>query len=64
MRPRSILVFASHLISASVLIAQPEVVPAKVYVVPLREDVDRYLGVFLGRSLEKAEMAGVERVLH
>lgn len=63
MRPHSILVFASHLISVSVLIAQPEVVPAKVYVVPLREDVDRYLGVFLGRSLEKAEMAGVETVI-
>ncbi|MCK5735373.1 MAG: hypothetical protein KAH21_02800, partial [Spirochaetaceae bacterium] len=40
-----------------------EVIPAKVYVIPLREDVDRYLGVFLGRSLETAKKAGAELVI-
>ena len=40
-----------------------EIVPAEVYVIPLREDVDRYLGVFLGRSLEAAEQAGAELVV-
>jgi len=40
-----------------------EVLPAKVYVIPLREDVDRYLGVFLGRSLETAKKAGAELVI-
>ncbi len=37
--------------------------PAKVYVIPLREDVDRYLGVFLGRSMEAAKNAGAEVVI-
>ena len=36
---------------------------ADVYVIPLREDVDRYLGIFLGRSLEHAEEAGAELVI-
>lgn len=40
-----------------------EIIRADVYVIPLREDVDRYLGVFLGRSLEKAEEAGAELVI-
>lgn len=34
-----------------------------VYVIPLRENVDRYLGVFLGRSLEEAEKAGAQTVI-
>ena len=34
-----------------------------VYVIPLREDVDRFLGVFLGRSLEEAEKAGAELII-
>jgi membrane-bound serine protease (ClpP class) len=36
---------------------------SKVYVIPLKEDVDRYLGVFLGRSLETAEKAGAELII-
>ncbi len=43
--------------------AVAEIIPAKVYVIPLREDVDRYLGVFLGRSLEIAEKAGAELII-
>ena len=46
--------------------AQSEADPAadaKVYVIPLREDVDRYLGVFLGRSIETARDAGAEVIL-
>ncbi len=35
----------------------------KVFVIPLREDVDRYLGVFLGRSMQAAEEAGAEVVI-
>ena len=42
---------------------ESEVVPGKVYVIPLRGDVDRYLGVFLGRSLETAKRAGAELVI-
>ena len=44
-------------------VAAAEMTPAKVYVIPLREDVDRYLGVFLGRSLEAAKQAGAETVI-
>ena len=44
-------------------ITESEPVSAPVYVVPLREDVDRYLGVFLGRSLEIAEKAGAELII-
>ena len=40
-----------------------EVIPAEVYVIPLREDVDRYLGVFLGRSLETAKKAEAELII-
>ncbi len=43
--------------------AEDEIIPAKVYVIPLREDVDRYLGVFLGRSLETAKRAGAELLI-
>ena len=43
--------------------ATADIIPAKVYVIPLREDVDRYLGVFLGRSLEAAEKAGAELII-
>jgi len=63
MKLRAILACTFYLISVLVLIAESEVAPAKVYVVPLREDVDRYLGVFLGRSLEEAERAGAEVVI-
>ena len=42
---------------------QPDAQAASVYVIPLREDVDRYLGIFLGRSLEKAQQAGAELVI-
>ncbi|OQX28947.1 MAG: hypothetical protein B0D92_06300 [Spirochaeta sp. LUC14_002_19_P3] len=35
----------------------------KVHVIPLREDVDRYLGIFLGRALEAAREAGAETVI-
>jgi len=63
MRPHLLLLGVSHLLTISALIAQPEVTPAKVYVIPLRENVDRYLGVFLGRSLEEAERAGAETVI-
>ena len=38
-------------------------VAGKVYVIPLREDVDRSLGVFLGRSLEAAKKAGAETII-
>ncbi|PIE05148.1 MAG: hypothetical protein CSA76_00540 [Spirochaetales bacterium] len=41
----------------------PETSDASVYVIPLREDVDRYLGVFLGRSLEAAREAGAQTVI-
>ncbi|VDA99709.1 hypothetical protein S1OALGB6SA_782 [Olavius algarvensis spirochete endosymbiont] len=63
MKLRAIAVCALNLISVSALIAQAEMLPARVYVIPLREDVDRYLGVFLGRSLEEAERAGVETLI-
>ena len=63
MNPRAVSVCVFHLIGVSGLIAEPEVNPARVYVIPLREDVDRYLGVFLGRSLEEAERAGAETVI-
>ncbi len=43
--------------------ASMEIVEAPVYVIPLREDVDRYLGVFLGRSMEIAEKAGAELII-
>jgi len=56
-------IFAFFFLSVTALIAQSEAVPAKVYVIPLRENVDRYLGVFLGRSLEEAKGAGVETVI-
>lgn len=39
----------------------PEETP--VFVIPLREDVDRHLGVFLSRSLEQAEEAGARIVV-
>ncbi len=56
-----LLFYSAQLLPAAGL--PDEVVPAKVYVIPLREDVDRYLGVFLGRSLETAERAGAELVI-
>ena len=40
-----------------------DVIPAKIYVIPLREDVDRYLGVFLGRSIEAAKAAEAEIII-
>ncbi len=43
--------------------ALPAVSQAKVYVIPLREDVDRYLGVFLGRSLDAAKQVGAELLI-
>ncbi len=57
-----VLLFYSALLLPA---AEPsdEVIPAKVYVIPLREDVDRYLGVFLGRSLETAKKAGAELII-
>jgi len=63
MRPRVVFACAFYLISVPVLIAESEVIPAEVYVIPLKEDVDRYLGVFLGRSLEEAERAGAKAVI-
>ncbi len=36
---------------------------SKVYVIPLREEVERHLGVFLGRSLEEAEQGGAELII-
>jgi len=40
-----------------------EITSSSVYVIPLREDVDRYLGVFVGRSLEIAKRAEAELVI-
>ncbi len=57
------LFFAFGLISADEPVDSEAVEDAPVYVIPLREDVDRYLGVFLGRSLEEAEKAGAETVI-
>lgn len=53
-------------VSAAVIVPAQEAVEAEsglVYVIPLREDVNRYLGVFLGRSLETAENAGAELII-
>ncbi len=62
--PAIVLVFLSAVFFLSAdEEATTEVIPAKVYVIPLREDVDRYLGVFLGRSLEAAERAGAELII-
>ena len=58
-RVLSVCVF--NLVSVWALVAQSET--TRVYVIPLRENVDRYLGVFLGRSLEEAERTGVEMVI-
>jgi len=63
MRVRVVFACAFSLISVSALIAETEVASAEVYVIPLKESVDRYLGVFLGRSLEEAEKAGTEMVI-
>jgi len=63
MRHAFVLIVLAVLLSslAGAQDAEPE--PASVYVIPLREDVDRYLGVFLGRSLEAAKNAGAELVI-
>lgn len=62
---KTILILGLILCLPYVAFAQEDVVnkETKVYVIPLREDVDRYLGVFLGRSLEAAKRSEAELVI-
>jgi membrane-bound serine protease (ClpP class) len=59
----SIIILAISVVTFAPAQETGEAETGSVYVIPLREDVDRYLGVFLGRSLETAESAGAELII-
>jgi membrane-bound serine protease (ClpP class) len=61
--PALAALFVFSVIPLSAADSGEETAKGKVYVIPLREDVDRYLGVFLGRSLETAKEAGAELIV-